>query len=293
MTEAELIRSLNSLFGKDRSLLRQKLMEVRQDTSRWKKTGRSIHRKTGQPVNAYIGLFDDTFDLLDDPDGDMFWLGDCSYCYEILLNRGVQTGLDWDKRLALKCGGTAEFCVVWASLLLPCYALDTYCLKYNKHPGEYELFPHTVATKRQKVIVRQIREVMTEQGFERIAKRRAKQKVPRAITDCHEKGEATVFDCLFSDLYYYQERHVRFSDFDKLIKGAYRGTTVGWSERADRNGIIERSTWCEYPSKERVITKLDEKFRVIEIIIQRNSRNRIKSEITVDINKRKVTTRTF
>ncbi len=294
MSETELIRNLNSLFGWDRTLLRQKLIEVRQDTSRWEKVGREIKKKTQQPVKASLGLFEDTFDQLDTPKADMFWVGDGSYYYEILLNSGVRSGLDWDKRLALKCGSTAKLCVVWASLLMPYYALDTYCMKYNTDPGEFEFHPYNPVKKREISIISQVRDILNQHGFAFVAKRLAKKAVPKAVTDCRERGEATVFDCLFSDTKFYQEHHVRFSDSSgESIKGIFPDTTVGWGDRVDREGGRERSTWCEYQSGDTVITRLDEKYRVVEITIQSCSHNKLKSEMTVDINKRKLKTMTY
>jgi len=293
MTEAELIRCLNSLFGKDRSLLRQKLMEVREDSSKWEKTGKIIRRKTGQPVNTNTGTFEETFEHLDDPHADMYWVGDCSYYYEILLNRGVKTGLDWDRKLALKCGGTAKLCEVWASLLLPYYILDSYSRKYTPSPGEFEFTPYNPATKREKLIVSQIREVMQERGFSPITKKMARKSVPKAITDCREEGEASVFDCLFSDTQCLQEDRVRFSDSPKPIKGVCPNTTVGWYERIDRKGgVVERSTWREYPSGDRVITYLDKKFRVVRVRVVPGG-SRTKSQIIVDTKKRELITKTY
>lgn len=291
MTDAKLIQSLNTLFGSDRSVLRKKLLDVSANTSKWERVGRAIRKNTRQPVNMNLSLFEETFDNLSDPKADMYWLGDSSYCYEILLNSGVKSGLDWDKKLAVKCGGTAKLCVVWASLLIPYYAIDTYCMKYKSEPGEFIFTPYIPSTKREKLIIAQIRDVMKDNGFARMTKKLSKRKVPRAITDCREKGEATVFNCLFSDTQCYHDDYVRFSDefMGKRISGAYSGTTVGWYERLNRRGsVIERYTWREYPSGEHVTTYLDKKFRVTKVRISQAGSGGKHSELILDVKTRKV-----
>ncbi len=295
MTESELIKHLNTLFGRDRGVLCKKLIDVRENISQWERLGRALKKNTRQPVNANPCLFEDTFSKLDDPKADMYWLGDSSYYYEILLNSGIRSGLDWDKRLARKCGGTAKLCVVWASLLLPYYAMDTYCMTYTPKPGEWKFTPYVPSVKREKHILSQVRDVMREHGIARMTKKLAKRKVPKAITDCREKGEATVFNCLFSDTKFYQEDFVRFSDSisKNPIAGVYPGTTVGWRERLDRKGsVIERSTWREYPSGDTITTYLDKSFRVIEIrISQGGPKSKRRPTIILDIKKKKLTER--
>ncbi len=291
MTDAKLIQNLNSLFGSDRSVLRKKLIDVRDITSKWERIGRDIRKKTRQPVNTNIGLFDETFDEIDDPKADMFWLGDSSFFYEVILNSGVKSGLDWDKKLAVKCRGSVKFCVVWASLLMPYYAIDTYCMKYTPDPGEFKFSPYIPSTKREKLIVSQVRDMLKEHGFTRITKKLSKRKVPKAITDCYDKGTATVFHCLFSDTHYYQDDYVRFSDSSsgKPIAGVYSGTTVGWYERLDRRGrVIERSTWREYSSGDRTTTYLDKKFNITEIRTVQVKPGGKHSEITLDVKNRRI-----
>ena len=294
MTDTKLIQNLNSLFGSDRSILRKKLIDVCKKTSKWERMGREIRKKTRQPTNIHPCLFEDTFEKLNNPQADMFWLGDSAYYYEILLNSGVKSGLDWDKKLALKCGGTAKLCVVWASLLLPYYAMDTYCMKYTPKPGEFEFSPYVPSKKREKQIVSRVRDVMREHELTRMTKKLANRKVPKAITDCREKGEATVFDCLFSDTQCYQEDYVRLSDGREPITGAYSATTVGWYERLDRKGnVIERSTWREFPSGDRVAIHLDKRFRVVEIrTIQSGPGSKHRSEMVLDIKKKRLRTKT-
>lgn len=297
MTETELIQNLNSLFGSDRSELRKKLIEVRESVSQWERLGRALRTNVRQPINVNPCFFEDTFSKLDDPKADMFWVGDCSYYYEILLNPGIKSGLDWDKRLALKCGGTAKLCIVWASVLLPYYAIDCYCMKYKTKPDEFEFTPYIPSAKKEKHMLSQVRDVMRENGFTRMPKTLAKRKVPKAITDCREKGKATVFDCLFSDTQCYQEHFVRFTDSTgkNPIAGVYPGTTVGWRERLGRKGgVIERYTWREYPSGDTITTFLDKKFRVTEIRVSRGgTKSKQKPTMLLDIKKKKLTERTW
>lgn len=294
MTDAKLVQNLNTLLGSDRSALRKKLLEVRQDVSKWENLRRVINKKTRQPIQSTPCLYEEAFDELNDPELDMSWIGDASYSYDILLNSSPDSGLDWDKKLAVKCGGTAKRCVVWASVLLPYYAIDTYCIIYTPKAGEFEIYPYTPSTKREKKILSQIRDIMKEHGFSRMTKKLAKRKVSKAITDLREKGEATVFDCLFSDIHCYEENHVRFTGDPVAIDGAgvCSGVTVGWRERIDRKGkVLERSEWRQYPSGDLVITHLDSKFRVTEIkVVEKVSGKKLYSEINLDVKKRKIKT---
>jgi len=128
-------------------------------------------------------------------------------------------------------------------------------------------------------------EVFEEHGFSQISKRLASEIVPKAITDCKRQGEATIFDCLFSDTQRYHDDTVRFSDNE--LPGTYPGSMVSWHERFDRKGNVkDRYTWIEYSSGDCVTIFLDKKSRITKIRFTRKLKKQKKEEMVLDVEKR-------
>jgi hypothetical protein len=286
MREDQLIRELNRLFGKDRKALREALLAIDPGFKTYKAIGRQIRRQTGQPVLMADELLIEIPDDLSEDKCDMFWLGDISYYYEIVLNREIKRGMDFDKKLALHCGGPVYICVVWISLLFPIYAIDTYSMAYLSNPPQWEFTPHYLKLKAEKISIYRIRQILRDNGFSRASKKFSAQKVRKAITDCRVQGEATVFDCLFSDTQQFHEDIVRFPD--ESLPGTYPGTEISWLERYNQRGqLIEKYVYQSFSSGDSIRTYLNGKTRIKEVIVHRSTgKGKLGIEMAFDVEKK-------
>ena len=120
----EITDQAKQYFGKDRSLLKEKILSFKFDGKQYKAWKRHFKQITNQPFDVQYKMFDDVTDWITqgEPDKiDWHWLGDVSWEIEIVLNEGIDKGYDWDKKLAKKCGGTVRFLQIFVSDVLPCY----------------------------------------------------------------------------------------------------------------------------------------------------------------------------
>ncbi len=214
-----------------------------------------------------FGLFEETLENLTDRKFDLLWTGDCSYCYSIILNQGIKRGGDWGRKLALRCGGTTHLCDMWVSTALPYYAIDTYSMAYNPKLKQYEFKPFRPSKKRDAQLVKTLTNIPKLHGFKKISKRVSKLRVPKAITDCREKGEATVFNCLFSDTQCYTETIRRISD--EPLPGVLKGTKVSSQECLTPSGkIIEKYHSYRVESGDYVRIHLDKQNRITKVEVE-------------------------
>lgn len=258
------IESLNELFGRDRSFLRKALLEMCNDLRPFERLGRRLKKETGQPVGVWSALTSETLDNLDNPKFDLFDTGDPAYEYQIVLNPGIKRGYDYDEKLIRHCGGTALICHIWVSILLPYYAIDIYSMKHDPQQNLWEFNPYTPKRRSEKKVVEIVREVLKSMGYRKISKVMAKQIVPKAITDVCEKGSATVFSCLFSDIKEYQGATVRF--LNNPFSADYPDLDLGWREVIDRRGrLLKRSHYFYLPTGECVVVDLDKNYRATKI----------------------------
>ena len=292
MTNAELINELNVLFGKNRAKLHNKLKAAIENIPFLDNIGYQIHSKTNQPIRGSELLSKDILEGIKNPDFEIEEIGDCCFYYEIVLNSGIKDGMDWDIKLADKCKGGVKICNIWSSLLFPYYTIDYYLMKYKQEYGEVEITPYKPSTKRELQIDTKIKDIFKSNSIKPVSAKLAKSIVPKAITDVKPKGEATVFDCLFSDIQSYTDYKSRFSyghnDQNKL-NHIYPNTEISWKERIDtKNRVLERNFTISCQSGETIYIELDEKYQISKIILPDTHNN-----MTLDVKKKKLVNKIY
>ncbi len=288
MTKAELINELNSLFGKNRDKLCDRLKVAMGDIARWENIGAEIHKKTRQPIRGAELISEDMAEWIKNPKAKIEDIGDCSFYYEIILNGGVKDGMDWDIELAERCKGGSKICTIWSSLLFPYYSTDYYLMKYIREIDEIELLPYRPSTKREVQIEAKINDIFKSNGLKLITPKLANTIVPKAMTDVKDKGKATVFACLFSDIHEYKEDYFRGSCFDdkkNRLDHIFPGTEISWNERLSRkNKVIERYVSIHCPSGELVHIDLDDQYRIEKVKYS----HKLNKSLTLDVKKKKL-----
>ena len=288
MKNSELINELDVLFGKNRTGLRDKLKETVDKLEMWDGIGAEIHKKTNQPIRGMELISEEMHEAIKNPDAKFEDIGDCCFYYEMVLNSGIKDGLDWDMDLTENCKGGSKICTIWANLLFPYYAIDYHLMTYKREIDEVEILPYKPTTKREMKIVEKIKDIFKANGFKLISTKLAKTVVPKAMTDVKGKGEATVFDCLFSDIHYYTDYYSRFSCFGEngqnKLDHIYPGTEIRWREKLNKNNkVIERYISIDCPSGETIHIDLDNKYKISKIILSNRG-----NEMTLDVKNKKL-----
>lgn len=114
---------------------------------------KEISSIVSNPNEIKFKLFEDVILWIKDNQADQIdwnWIGDLSWTIDILLNQGIDKGFDWDKKLALKCNGTARIMTLFVSDVIPCYTFDCYYMTYNKKGNYYEFGPILKLTGEEK-----------------------------------------------------------------------------------------------------------------------------------------------
>jgi hypothetical protein len=265
MNTKELIKILNTKFDRDRTPLRELAAEAMANLPKGRRLGRELRKQIQQPVMYDPGLLIDSAEKANQPECDM--IGDLSFLYQIVLNPGVKRGLDFDMKLAQSCGGTVYMCRMWVSLLLPYYATDIFSMTYTPQIDQWEFGPYTPRKKSEKKIILKIHNLMHILGHSPVTKKLGQVKVPKATTDCCNRGKANVFDCLFSDSQDFSSDFLRCTN---ETPGAYPGSNAGWWERIDNKGrILRKYNWLEFESGDWVTMHLDSKSKVTKVEVTR------------------------
>lgn len=217
MESTQIIEDAKKYFGKNRSLLKKRVLSFKIDGSEYRKLHKQLKSLTSQPFDLRYLIFDDVIDWIKEKkfsEIDWHWLGDLSWKIDILLNEGVGKGYDWDKKLALKCNGTAKILRLYISDVIPCFVIDTCYMTYSKKENYYEFGPIIKLSNSEKQLVNQIKSFFKNQSLTFIDKKTALTNHPELYSDCNSDGNVTFFDAVFCDTSNYQDEIIRFNDND-------------------------------------------------------------------------------
>lgn len=293
MKESTIRAEINRLFEKDKSILLETLVEHGISCERSDEIATQLHEHSGQPVNSSWILSDRTLEWMELPTKERKKkknqplhddIGDASYNFRTILNEGVKNPLDWDVKLASKCGGKIFFVEIWSSLLLPLYTRDICYMEYDRKKNYIEFGPYKPQTKFEKDVLKSLGTVMRKQGFSYIDKKIADKRLRKAYTDLNFTGNARVFDCLFTDIQYYTEEIVRFNA--RKIKDKVEGVELSWREIYNkRHKLIEKRIYRHFPSGDVETTCIDKNGHVTKVSVMREHGGVTYPEFTLDVEK--------
>jgi hypothetical protein len=269
----EIIAETKSYFGKNRRKLKTRLMSCVFDGRHYRNWRKKMKSLTLQPFYLGFGIFDDVADHLiakNYKEIDWKWLGDLSWEIKILLNENIEKGLDWDKKLSMKCGGTSRILQIYVSDVIPCFVVEIYYMTYNKKENYYEFGAINTLTKTEKELVQTVTNFLKQNGFTFLPKHIATKKIKGLYSDCND-GNASIYEALFSDTDAYQTEIKRFND--KEIKD-YNNLKVNWTEFYDKNrNLLKREEFRYLPSKNVLCTITNGNHEVMEIKVTKAIKN--------------------
>lgn len=280
----EIIDEVKKYFGKDRKLLKEKILSFNFNGSEYKKWQKQFKQLTEQPLNINYLMFDDVIEWLKEgeiSEIDWNWLGDLSWKIDILLNEDVGKGFDWDKKLCAKCGGTAKILRIYASDVLPFFVYDTFYMTYHKKENYYEFGPISKLSVEEKRLSARVRKFFENQNYKLLDRKTALTEHQDLTSDCNSDGNATLFDSLFCDTSNYQTEIIRFNDLELTDS---TGRKINWNESYRKNGkLIKREEYRYFSSKNVQCTVTDEFDRIIKVKIWRDIGRKKHREFILDI----------
>lgn len=209
---------------------RRHIRRARVQMRRYDALATSLRSATGRPV-ALCPQFDPR------RGGDLSSC-DPSFKCEIVVSEEVADPLDWDQELAASCPRGVELCDIWISVAAPWFVVDPYRMSWSRASHVWEFQAQSRARRPFQRVARAVTDVLGNAGFTELPRAWLGRRIPGVRTECSD-GDATVFDCLFSDVSALHDGTVRFTspDLTELIPQA----RIGWRQREGRSG---RSCEC-------------------------------------------------
>ncbi|KON78331.1 Uncharacterized protein NV38_0000966 [Leptospira kirschneri serovar Mozdok] len=197
-------------------------------------------------------------------------LGDLSWNIKILLNSNVQSEYDWDKKLAIKCG-QARILEVYINSIIPAYTLNPFYISYNQKENYYEFGKISKMEKHEKIILDNVSKYFDSLGYFCVSEELASKKYKGLFSDCNQEGNASLFDCLFSDIYRYQIGIEKFSDWSKGPNMDSTGSKISWHEYYDLNrNFLYREEYRYLKSKDVLLLTMDQTGHITKVNVWRD-----------------------
>jgi len=248
MTKSEIINQAKHYFGKDRTFIKELVLTYEFTGKNYRQWKKDLEGIISNPNEIKFKLFDDVILWIKDNKAseiDWNWIGDLSWTIDIVLNPNIDKGYDWDKKLALKCNGTARILTVFISDIVPCYTFDCYYMTYSKNKNYYEFGPILNLTKEEKIVLKKVKSLLENKNLQLVEKGFCEKKYKELYSDTNSDGNASLFDVLFSDTNFYTTETKRFCDKEIVEKS---GTKFRWTESYNKNGTLKERTESRWTS---------------------------------------------
>lgn len=270
MNKTEIIRQAKHFFGKDRKPIKELVLSYEFNGKQYRQWKNEFKNITDRPVDIHFGIFEDVVLWIKDKqlkEINWNWIGDLSWTIDILLNEGIKNGLDWDIKLASKCNGTSRFFTIYISDVIPCYTYDCHYMTYNKKDNYYEFGPIIDLTNTEQETIEKVKKYLTDKGLVLLNRKFSEQKFEELISDTNEKGNASLFDVLFTDTTFYQTE-IKRTSIKKIAEKS--GTSYSWTEFYNIKKVLkERIEYRYFKSGDNIKTVFDIKGQIKNIEVVR------------------------
>lgn len=279
MTQDNIIQQAKHFFGKDRQPIKDLVLSFEFKGKHRKQWVKDIGSITSHPYEVKFHLFDNIIlSILDNEVEkiDWNWIGDLSWTIDILLTPDIDNGYDWDKKLAMKCDGTARVLTVFVSEAIPCFTYDSYYMMYSKKDNYYEFGPIDQLTLDEKEMVTKISKLLTDKGLQNVGKTFCTKRFKELYSDINDEGNASLFDVLFSDTKFYTTEIMRFCDKDIIEKN---GQKFRWTEYYNKKGMLSKrieNRWTKSGDYLKLV--LDGNSQILNVEVMRQQIGRKKNQ---------------
>ena len=272
VTKSEIIKQAKHYFGKERTFIKELVLSYEFKGKNYKRWKKEIENLLPNPNRILYNLFDDVILWIKDKQIEEInwnWIGDLSWTIDIVLNPNIDKVYDFDKRLAIKCNGTARILTIFVSDVIPCYTYDCYYMTYDKANNYYEFGPITKLTNDDKTVIKKARKYLEEKGLVFVDRTFTDKKFKELYSDTNSDGNASLFDVLFTDTNNHTTEIKRFCDKEITEKN---GQKLRWTEYYNRNGTLKErieSRWTISGDYLKVV--LDNKGQILTVEVTRKN----------------------
>ena len=110
----------------------------------------------------------------------------------------------------LNSGQELHLCSIWTNWFLPLFFIETTYEFIDNKKKINQYGPIVLTDKYELDIINKILKILANNGYQRLENEFTNRRIKGISTDCSEKNNATIFECLFSDLHF-PTNHVRRS----------------------------------------------------------------------------------
>lgn len=208
MNQAEILSFIQEQFIPDRKKLIPLLQSFQWKNSVLEKICTNIQDQVKRPIQGFCDMYDDRKNKFAQNDYDLEDLGDISDFYIFLLNPEIQEVDDWSFEGYFQKNKEIHLCYLGINWFLPVYYLHTSYEKGVNYGIFYQSGPLKKLSEYEQHFIQQIDSILESFNYQKLESDFLKKRIPGALTDISEK-DASVYDCLFSDIYLHQDEHIR------------------------------------------------------------------------------------
>lgn len=213
MNKELILQFINDNFSRNRTNLIPLLKKFNWESSVVKNIYCDLLRNIDRPFYSERDISQEVKENLNQKTINTGTLGDVSDFYTIIFNPNLKDSDILDTSHLLKQDSEIHYCNIWISWFLPiyyievCYIKDIDSGKFTQEGSLNELNSFELT------LINKIHNTLKKWNYSFCDFDFLKEKVKGVNTDCFEKDETSVFDCVFSDLHYYNDklnRHFRY-----------------------------------------------------------------------------------
>ena len=126
---------------------------------------------------------------------------DWCFVAEVLLHKHEKSFLDDDRELLRHLGGKKRSLLLFVSILTPYYYYYVSEMSYDVMRDQFIFSYYRPTELEEEEVIQPLRTTLESYGYQLLPTELAKSVLPNLETECLEKGQVTVFHCLFSELF--------------------------------------------------------------------------------------------
>lgn len=234
MTETDILDFINNNFKENRAKLFQLINGFHQNPITIKTLGNEFANSIKNPftTNSYSSR------NIRNSKTKRKEIGDISEVWTFCLNENIVPTLnvkdfDWDFVDYLKSGQELHLCRIWTNWFLPIFYLETTYEFIDTKKKVNQFGQINLTNKHELGTVNSILEILNKNGYQRLENEFVNRRIKGVSTDFSEKNNATIFECLFSDLCY-PTKHIR-RNIKSRKKSVNEKPQLSFTEYLDEN----------------------------------------------------------
>ncbi|CAM3986079.1 hypothetical protein ACFFVF_02500 [Flavobacterium jumunjinense] len=216
MNKELIVQFINDNFSNNRSNLIQLLKKFNWESSVLKNIYCDLLDNIDKPFYSERGFSQEVKENLNQKTINNDRLGDIADFYTIIFNLNLKESDILDTTNLLKQDSEIHYCNIWISWFLPIYYIEV-CYIKDIDSGKFtQEGPLKELDNLEHILIDKIHKTLKKWNYSLCDFDFLKDKVKEANTDCFEERETSIFDCVFSDLHYYNDKLNRYFRYHNI-----------------------------------------------------------------------------